>query len=426
LLVAAIGLPHRGQAQTSEPSVTLEEAVHRALTTSPSMVSAQSNVRTAAAAELSASGAFLPTLAFSSGIVRSNQTTVPSPTLSGLTGPAQTSYATGAQASLEIFDGGRRFAASRAAHAVAAAADARLLQERYATALTAKEAFYEVLRANQLIAVAEARIRQAERSRAIAKSRHEAGTTTRSDELRAELELTAAREALLIAREDRQSATLTLGRLVGANGPVDAAADTTAVFEPKPLALARAELEALAADQAPLVVAARERGRVAVAEERQARSVYLPSIKAGAQYTVANDVILPGAPRDGWQLQLGLSYPIFDGFRREEEITRRSAETTVANAAAADAARLARAEAGRLAGSVAIAEERIALAKSGVSVAAEDLRVIEARYQVGASAILDLITSQLNLVQAETNLITAQFDYLVARAGLEAIVGRDL
>jgi outer membrane protein TolC len=301
-----------------------------------------------------------------------------------------------------------------------------LLQERYATALTAKEAFYEVLRANQLIAVAEARIRQAERSRAIAKSRHEAGTTTRSDELRAELELTAAREALLIAREDRQSATLTLGRLVGANGPVDAAADTTAVFEPKPLALARAELEALAADQAPLVVAARERGRVAVAEERQARSVYLPSIKAGAQYTVANDVILPGAPRDGWQLQLGLSYPIFDGFRREEEITRRSAETTVANAAAADAARLARAEAGRLAGSVAIAEERIALAKSGVSVAAEDLRVIEARYQVGASAILDLITSQLNLVQAETNLITAQFDYLVARAGLEAIVGRDL
>lgn len=282
-----------------------------------------------------------------------------------------------------------------------------------------------MLRADQLIGVAEARIVQAERGREIAQSRRAAGTTTRSDELRAELELTTAREALLSAREQRQTATLALGRLVGVNGGVAATADTV-TLEPHPLAVPRPELELLAAQQAPLVVAARERGVATAEVVKETKSVYLPSIIGGAGYNVANNALLPGAARDGWALQLGLSYPLFDGFRREERIARAQVDASVADAVASDAARFARAEAGRLAGSVAIAEERLSLTKSAVDVAREDLRVIEARYRVGASVILDLLTSQTNMTEAETNLVTARFDYLLARAGLEALVGRDL
>jgi outer membrane protein len=407
------------------PAISLQQAVERALAVSPTMAAAAADLQTAQATHRSATGAFLPSVTASSGIVRSNQTTLSPSASPSVTGPAQTSYATQVQASLELFDGGRRTAAVRSARAQTTAADAGLLQGRYATILTAKQTFYEALRADQLIAVAEARIRQAERSRGIARGRRAAGTTTRSDELRAELELTAAREALLSAREQRQAATLALGRLVGANGPVAATADT-ATLVPTPVALPRAELEALAADQAPAVVSARARNQAAVAIEREAKSAYLPSVKAGAAYTAANDVILPGAARDGWQLQLGLTYPLFDGFQREQRVTAAGARVNASEAEAADATRLARAEAGRLAGAVSIAEERIKLATTAVDAAQEDLRVIEARYRVGASAILDLITSQLNLVQAETNLVTARFDYLVARAGLEALVGRDL
>lgn len=384
------------------------------------MSGALADVRTAEAARRSATGAFLPSVSLNSGALRSNQ----NPT-GPLTREAETSWSSGVVAGLEIFDGGRRFAARRSASALIDAADAGLIQQRYAVRLAAKQAFYEVLRADQLIAVAQARIGQAERSRGIASSRHAAGTTTRSDELRAELELSSAREALLAAREDRLAATLNLGRLIGANGPMAAIADTT-ILSPRPLGFSRSELETMAVQQAPSVVAAQERARSNAAVEKEARASYFPSIRAAAGYNVTNDVIVPGAPRDGWQLQVGLAYPLFDNFQREERIDRASAARTVADAQADDIARLARAEAGRLTGGVALAEERIALAQTAVTAAQEDLRVIEARYRVGASAILDLITSQVNLVEAETRLVTARFDYLVARASLEALVGRDL
>lgn len=408
------------QADSIEGRITLDDAIRRAVLVNPAMSSALADVRVAEAARRSATGSFLPSVSFNSGALRTNQNS------SGpITQPAQTNWSSNLTAGLEIFDGGRRFAARRSAAALIDAADAGLIQQRYAVRLAAKQAFYEVLRADQLIAVAEARIGQAQRSRDIAASRHAAGTTTRSDELRAELELSSAGEALLTAREDRLSATLNLGRLVGANGPMAAIADTAALG-PAPLGYERAELEAMAVQQAPSVIAANERARSNAAVEKEARASYLPSIKAAAGYNVTNDVIVPGAPRDGWQLQLGLSYPLFDGFQREEKIDRARAASDVSDAEAQDAGRLARAEAGRLTGAVALAKERIELAETAVSSAKEDLRVIEARYRVGASAILDLITSQVNLVDAETRLVTARFDYLVARAGLEALIGRDL
>ena len=49
------------------------------------------------------------------------------------------------------------------------------------------------------------------------------------------------------------------------------------------------------------------------------------------------------------------------------------------------------------------------------------------RYEAGGSAtILDVITSQVALDQAEANLVAARYDYALAKAELESIVGREL
>ena len=57
---------------------------------------------------------------------------------------------------------------------------------------------------------------------------------------------------------------------------------------------------------------------------------------------------------------------------------------------------------------------------------AEDLRVVSVRYENGVATFLDLSTAQLNEAQADVALVTARYDYLIARASLEAIVGREL
>jgi outer membrane protein len=69
---------------------------------------------------------------------------------------------------------------------------------------------------------------------------------------------------------------------------------------------------------------------------------------------------------------------------------------------------------------------QIEIAAANVAAATEDVRVQQERYRVGAGTILDLLTSQTSLTQAQTDLVQARFNYLIARAQLEALVGRSL
>ena len=72
------------------------------------------------------------------------------------------------------------------------------------------------------------------------------------------------------------------------------------------------------------------------------------------------------------------------------------------------------------------AQQRIALQQQSVAAAVEDLRVQRQRYSLGASTLLDVLTSQTTLDAARSALIQARQDFRVARAQLEALVGREL
>ncbi|MGW8283031.1 MAG: TolC family protein, partial [Gemmatimonadota bacterium] len=65
-----------------------------------------------------------------------------------------------------------------------------------------------------------------------------------------------------------------------------------------------------------------------------------------------------------------------------------------------------------------------ALAANAVVVARENLRVQDERYRAGATTILDLLTAQVDLTEAEAGLVQARFTTRLARAGVEAILGR--
>jgi len=54
------------------------------------------------------------------------------------------------------------------------------------------------------------------------------------------------------------------------------------------------------------------------------------------------------------------------------------------------------------------------------------LRVTQERYRLGAGTLLDLLTAQANMTQAEVNQVSARYNYLIARAQVEALVGHPL
>ena len=98
----------------------------------------------------------------------------------------------------------------------------------------------------------------------------------------------------------------------------------------------------------------------------------------------------------------------------------------VADATLRDARLLARQNIVQYLGLLRTAQERIAIQRVSVAAAEEDLRVQQQRYALGASTLLDLLTSQTTLDQARSALIQARFDYRTARAQIEAVIGREL
>ena len=401
------------------PRLSLDTVIKRALEYSPTYASATGEVRKTRSAERVARGAYLPSLSTTGIALIGNQQVTSTPGVR-----TQNAYGGAVTASLPLFTGGMRREVRRENAAFARAADAGLVLERYAVRLQAKESYFEVLRAHALVGVGSDAVNVAQRSLGYARARRDAGIATPADVLQSELALTTARRQLLAARDSLHTAAALLGRIVGVDGLVDA--EPLANVDPTPLALQDSAVVAAALNDAPAVRQAAEQVTATAAAHRAAKALYWPIISTTAAYIWSNNALIPSAPRSGWNLALGASFPIFDGWQREDSVTRADVAAEVARVNAADTRRLSGAEARQLLGNMRVSEQNVALTKEAVRVASENLRVITTRYRSGIATILDQVTAQQSLIQAEFDLVSARFNYQVARASLEALLGREL
>ncbi len=121
-----------------------------------------------------------------------------------------------------------------------------------------------------------------------------------------------------------------------------------------------------------------------------------------------------------------MSYPLFNGFNRESSIVRAEQSARVARLQDEDARLVARQEVDSALRALETAQRAIEIAGEAVVVAEEDLRINRERYRLSVAIILDVVTSQIALDQARTDLVTSRYDYIIARAQLEAVLGRTL
>ena len=161
-----------------------------------------------------------------------------------------------------------------------------------------------------------------------------------------------------------------------------------------------------------------------------ARSQYWPSLLV----SYSNNRQGVGSPNlpffdnypETFSWRFGISWPILNGFIREANQVSASVTRDLAEARASDTRRQVNALLTQQLAALATAREQITISQDNLAAATEDLRVQNERYRVGASTILDLLTSQAALTQAEVNVVQTRFNYLIARAQVEAVVGRTL
>jgi outer membrane protein len=425
-LAIAVAAAPRLVAQQREVSLT--DAIRLAERVQPDVIQAQNDVRTAGAQWRNAWGAFLPSLtATSSGSDFYSEGASRIDPVTGLVTSGNStnrSFSTSLSASLDLFTGFRRGAEMRAARATQTQADASLVDARFQQALTTTNQFLDALAGAQLVGVREASVRRAEEQLKVSVAKLHAGSATRSDSLRSLVTLGTARLNLIQSQIDLASAEANLARLIGETGRVRAA-DDSAFYQVVP-ALDTQAIRADAEAKSPRVQSAVAGAGVAQANLRASRSAYWPSLTLGANTgwngNRANDYTLLNQR----QLSLALSWRLFDRFDRELTIAQRQASAEVADAKAADERRAVEAELTARLAELEAAQSKIEITQTSVAAATEDLRVQQERYRLGASTIVDVLTSQEALNQAEVDVVNARFDYLRAKAQLEALIGRTL
>jgi outer membrane protein len=336
-------------------------------------------------------------------------------------------YGDNYNANLELFDGGRRlFQLSGARHDVDAAEANETLQ-RFNVALLVKQQYFNVLAARERESAARAQLQQAQQQYRSAAARVAAGAATKSDSLRSVIQVGNARLALVTAQNSLIVANASLTRLVATPFTVTASpADTLERVDIQfdSLEVARLALAGPAVRQAEAQMAS------ARATLRASRTSYLPSVSAN--YSRGGNGADPRFGRGDTtfaysnRLSINLSFPLFNQYQREQQLARDAAAEDIAEATLRDTRLLAQQSFVQYVGALRTAEERVSIQLASVAAAEEDLRVQQQRYALGASTLLDVLTSQTQLNTARADLIQARYDYRVARAQLEALIGRDL
>ena len=427
-LAAGLALvPALAAAQQGEPrAISLDDAVRLAQRNAPSAVQARNALRTGDASVRAALSQYIPSVSLVGNAGQSGGTTFFQGKLVPFAGDAW-SYSKGWNASLQLFDGGQRWYNYKAASANVDAFAANDVAAQFNVALSVKQQYYAALAARESESAANRQLEQARENLKVAQLKVIAGTATRSDSLRAAIQVANAHLAILTAQNNVRVANAALTRLVGSTTQVTTvAADTADVAM---IVIDSVEFATLA-EEGPTVRQAAAQLAAARSSHAAARTPYLPTLSASYRSNMNNSndrFTWGGGPTSSSNnLSFNLSYPLFNNYAREQTLTVARVNEANAEATYRDA-RLGQQQAlTQLIGTLRTAQERVQIQLVTIASAEEDVRVQKQRYDLGASTLLDVLTSQSTLDNARAALIQARFDARTTKAQIEALVGRDL
>jgi outer membrane protein len=232
---------------------------------------------------------------------------------------------------------------------------------------------------------------------------------------------------MLTAQNNLQIANATLTRLVAADHRVTATPSDT--VDQQIVIPDIRELEPLV-QKAPAIQQANAELNSAHQSVRSAKTAYLPTVNMN--FNRSGSGLDPqfgiGDKRYAYNqnLSFSLNFPLLNGLSREVNVARAIVAEDVAAVQLRDAQLGAHETLVQALGQMRNAQEQVQINTLSVAAATEDLRVQQRRYELGATTLLDLLTSQTQLDNARTALIRSRYDYRVAKAQLEALIGRDL
>jgi outer membrane protein len=405
-------------AQTPTTSLTLAEALEMARQNNGVVRSAFFNYEAAKANARGAYAAYLPTLSGSIG-----QTETQLDTFTGRFKGGERSTFRDASLDLnwKIFESGSRDILYQQALLNRDAVEFNTLQTLRSTLFNVHQAFYESLRAQELVRVQDQSLARAQKiyDQTEFRSRPEIGDLPRKDLKQAEADLLNARVSLLTAQNRRQTANANLKAVLGLSftSKAEASAPQEAPLPELNFSLEEAVSRGME-NRADLRA---ERIRV----RNQELSVSAAKHDAGLQWSVDARYQRSFAEDPFGRASIGLnaSYPLYDGRRSRENIKVEQFSLEAQQASLTQSERDATAEIEAAYDEYSQNVVRLQAAKSAVEAARENYNAAQESFNKGASDLIEVITAQVTLATAESNYVEAVYDSYISDVRLRLAMG---
>ncbi|HEX7122162.1 MAG TPA: TolC family protein [Gemmatimonadaceae bacterium] len=446
---AVTALPAQGpDADTVRLSVA--DAVTRALRESDEVRLANAQVDVTEAQVTMARAGALPSLTFQGRYTQVTRNA--RATIVGQIFGQNYNYNTTLALSQPLFQGGRLWAAMRAAGDARSAASNNLAETRARLSVDAQRAYLNALLARELVEIQERNAELADARLAQVTQLEQAGRASRYDLLKARVERANLEPGLLQARSNKELADIELRQLL--NLPGNAPIVLTQELDTAAL---RALARRISSDSARPAVRPMVRAAEATLDARRegirvARAEFFPTISAffNTGYTAlpsgpgfptkwgetSSSYCPPGSDpgrvcqNNGWypdrSFGLQVQWPIFDGFRAKGSLDLAAANERVARSQLELARETAAADLARAEAEFARAEATFDAQRQNASEAEEAFRIASLRFERGLGTQLEVTDAQFALFTARVNAARATIDYYLATAELARARGQDV
>jgi outer membrane protein TolC len=293
-----------------------------------------------------------------------------------------------------------------------------------------KEKYYNILKTKRLVDVDSEAVNLSRKQLEKAKSLYEIGAVSKTDVLKAEVELSNSELNLINSMNEYENATAILNYTLGfdINSPLKII-DDLEVIESIDDSLSNIDsIISTSLENRLDLQQVKANIKVQSANIGIAKSRLYPTLFAFGGYDWSNTVMTTSRwiENDRWNIGVQLSWLLFDGFGTYTDI--KNAKTQIA---------IAQQDKNQLEKDIALqvkqvylklisAKKKIAVMKESVKKADEDLRLADELYKIGSTTILDLLDARVRLSRTRTQYIQALYDYKIAKAELEKVMGKKL
>ena len=401
--------------------LTLEDCIRIAVERHPDIRSKIAEAKAGKLRVKQSFSSFLPSLDFSSGYSKSGFDRNSNFTGAG----SRDSYTVGFALSQNIFDFGRSLSNWRMSKDEAEALSYVLNTTGQETVYKVIEAFYGHLKALKLEKVNQEAFALAEFYLKQIRGFYKAGTRPKIDVVRAEVDLSNAKVALIKAKNGVRLSMVGLNNAmgIGIDGPAFYQIKDDPVKDNPEFIKSDYNIDdllALACRNRPEFLELNARLMAREQKIKYLKSEFLPSISGRMSYDWKGD----SSPLDReWKVGLSLNVPLFSGLDTSYKL-KEAVENLKSVKSRIDSLKLQikkDVEQGVL--NLKEAEERVIATKSAVKQAKENLRLAEGRYKVGLATIIDLTDARVLFLEANTDLITALYDCKIGEATIKKAVG---